>query len=646
MVVCRDREDALKALETFDTPQILTGSQFVAERPVAFLFPGVGEQYVGMAQELYEQEPIFHDVVEHCCRLLQSSMGLDLRSALFPTPSQQTGGSSTHANGQHKAASSTPLDLRALLARTRRSLSEAEASLKQTAMAQPAVFVIEYALARLLMAWGIRPHAMLGYSLGEYVAACLAGVFSLQDALTLVATRAQLIATQPAGAMLAVALSEVELGPYLSAQISLAIINGPSTCVVAGPPEALAHLEKRLSVQEIAVRPVETTHAFHSSLLEPLRASLEALVSTMTRHAPQLPYLSNVTGTWITEAQATDPAYWAVHMCQTVRFAEGVGLLLKERECVLVEVGPGQSLSASVRQHLACGSERFALVVPTLPSFYERQAEQAYLVTAVGKLWLAGVHVDWSGFYAQERRQRVPLPTYPFERQRYWIETTNRTSRSQAIADTPEAVLTNLKREELSDWFYLPGWKHSVPSIQSSLLEDKQCWLLLLDECGIGRRLAQELECYQQDVITVMPGKAFSQRGEGSYVVNPAARANYVALFKELQAQGKKARQVVHCWMVTSETAEPTKQEEVLNTTLERGFYSLLALTQAIEDVGLEACQLTVVSNNIQDVTGSEQLCAEKTTVLGPCKVIPLEYPTISCRSIDIDVPAAGSWQE
>jgi acyl transferase domain-containing protein len=291
MLVCRDRDEALHLLEKREPTRILERLEQRTERSVAFLFPGVGEQYVGMAQELYDQEPIFRDVVEQCCRLLHTTMGLDLRAALFPAQPQQAEGSPAHAqeNGHHEVTSSATLDLRALLGRTGRSPSEADASLTQTALAQPAVFVIEYALARLLMAWGIRPQAMLGYSLGEYVAACLAGVFSLEDALTLVATRAQLIAAQPTGAMLAVALSEAEMRPYLSEQISLAVINGPTTCVVAGPTDALAQLERRLSAQEIAVRRVETTHAFHSSLLEPLRASVEAAVGRMKRHAPPLP---------------------------------------------------------------------------------------------------------------------------------------------------------------------------------------------------------------------------------------------------------------------------------------------------------------------------------------------------------------------
>src|SRR5216684_5057072 len=245
------------------------------------------------------------------------------------------------------------LDLRALAGRTSQNGQHGQASstasmaarrLKETAVAQPAVFVIEYALAQQLLQWGIQPQAMIGYSLGEYVAACIAGVLSLEDALTLIAGRAKLIAEQPPGSMLAVMLSEEALLPYLNSQICLAAINGPDTCVLAGPTSAIEQLEGQLLLQGIAHRHVETTHAFDSTMLEPLCTAVTDLVGNVTLKPPAIPYISNVTGTWITAEQATDPTYWARHMCQTVRFAEGIECLLQEKGMLLLEVGPGQSL--------------------------------------------------------------------------------------------------------------------------------------------------------------------------------------------------------------------------------------------------------------------------------------------------------------
>src|SRR6185312_4522586 len=266
--------------------------------------------------------------IDTCCLLLQEHLDLDLRTILLAPEQAASGGQ-------------PGLDLRAMLGRGG-TQSAGESALKRTELAQPAVFVVEYALAKLLMSWGIRPVALLGYSLGEYVAACLAGVLTLEDALLLVARRARLIEAQPAGAMLAVTLSAEEVQPYVGERVSLAVINGPRTCVLAGTPDALAEVEKRLLAQEIACRRVETTHAFHSALLAPVSEALTKLVRTLTLNEPQIPYISNVTGTWITAEQATDASYWAQHMCQTVHFSAGVGQVLQEADWLLLEVGPGQ----------------------------------------------------------------------------------------------------------------------------------------------------------------------------------------------------------------------------------------------------------------------------------------------------------------
>ncbi len=647
MVVCRDREEALHLLEQRTTTHVVSRFEQRTERAVAFLFPGVGEQYVGVAQELYEQEPIFHEAVERCCNVLKTKVGLDLREVLF-SGEQQTSRGNHHANG-HNGTSKGRMDFRALLGRAGKDATFSQQH-KHTALAQPAVFVIEYALARLLMEWGIRPQAMLGYSLGEYVAACLAGVFSVEDALMLVAKRAQLIAQVPAGAMLAVAISEEAVQPYLGEQINLAAVNSLTTCVVAGPLAAIEQLEARLQAQGIAAQRVETTHAFHSSMLESLYEAVQELVGTVKLHAPQIPYISNVTGTWITAEQATDPAYWAAHLCQTVRFTEGVGHLLEEVGYVLVEVGPGQSLSSLVKQHPACSNEQFSLVVPILPALYEQQSGQASLLMALGKLWLAGVTLHWSGFYAQERRQRVSLPTYPFERQRYWIEPKKRKQALTRATTHVDFVDEELERmPDMADWFYLPSWKRSMaelPFAAGKGGDDKRCWLLLLDECGIGEQVAEQLVCHGQEVITVLPGASFSRLSEHAYLVNPTARTDYESVLRALQKQGKIPQHVVHLWSVSRETTGHYAADNNLSATLARGFYSLLALTQAVGDMELAACQLAVVSNNVQDVTGNEQLCPEKATVLGPCKVIPQEYANIQCRSIDICLAEAGSRQE
>ena len=644
MLLCRNRQEAIDLLATIPGNAVVSHVEQRTDRPVTFLFSGVGEQYPGMTQELYEQEPIFREAIDRCAALLKPLLGQDIRELLYTKSNTIR---HEYRNGHINA---TDMDLRILMGRngyTPKSNSSAEEQFKQTHYAQPLVFVIEYALAQLLMQWGLRPQAMIGYSLGEYVAACLSGVLSLQDALLLVARRAQLIQAQPAGAMLAVALSEQDIQPYLNEQVCLAVINAPTTCVLAGPWEAITQVEQQLNAQGIAARRVETTHAFHSSMLKPLRDELTRLARQVKLHEPRIPYLSNVTGTWITSEQATNPGYWAQHMCQTVRFAEGIACLLSENEHVLIEIGVGSALGSFVKQQVISNSnERMPIVVSTLPSLHERQSEQALLLTTLGKLWLSGVTIDWKGFYANEQRQRLALPTYPFERQRYWIEPRRRIGQSHGSAtdsSDPRAILSNLKMQELSDWFYLPGWKYAPPPTIPALSKDNNCWLIFLDDHGVGRRIMQELTAYEQEIVTVTSGDGFRKLDEKTYSVHPTTRSDYETLLKDLKAEGKLPRQVLHLWTIFTDESLAGDRS---TTTLERGFYSLLALAQALGEQGIDSCQISVISNDMQDVTGNEQLCEEKATVIGPCKVIPQEYPNIGCRSIDITLPQPSSWQE
>ncbi|HZO75613.1 MAG TPA: SDR family NAD(P)-dependent oxidoreductase [Ktedonobacteraceae bacterium] len=627
MLACHDSEEAITALRTRGAQHVVTSTNST-QRSVAFLFPGVGEQYIDLALELYQVEATFRDIVDHCCALLKEELGLELRDVIF-SPTARSNPS--YSNG--KAAGTTQrgsVDLKKILKRD--AAPSAFERLKQTMVAQPAAFIIEYALARLLEKWGLRPAAMLGYSLGEYVAACIAGVFSLEDALLLVAQRAQMIQRMPVGAMVAVFLSEQEVQPYLSHDICLAAVNAPATCVLAGPVQAIERLEARLSSREIAHRRLETTHAFHSNMLEPVREQLMRLLGRMRLHAPQIPYVSNVTGTWITAEQATDAAYWARHMCETVRLTDGIGALLQEANMLLLEVGPGQSLSSFVKQHPSCTREHAKLVFSTLPTAFEAQSDYTSLLTAVGKMWLVGARIDWSGFSAEKQVQTVPLPNYPFEHQRYWIE---RQGSQKTSAKTRG-------KQELARWFSLPAWKQIAPARpKQPTAGEEECWVFFLDTCSIGQRIIEH--CTPSTVVTVVQGTSFNKYGDTEYAVRPGERADYEALFRELQMQGKLPRRIVHMWMVTpGATAEGYDSEKMLET----GFYSILALTQALGELDLQACHISIISTEMQNVVGDELVCPEKSLVIGPCRIIPQEYSTLSCSCIDIALPAQGMPQE
>jgi phthiocerol/phenolphthiocerol synthesis type-I polyketide synthase E len=390
-VVCQDIWDAVASLEAPNSDRVLAAYQEKRDPAVAFLFSGSGAQYVGMASELYRTEPVFREQVDHCAKLLQSHVSFDVRQILYPDAADA---------------------------------EEAGRRLIRPSVFLVVLFVVEYALARLWMAWGVRPAAMLGHSNGEYVAACVAGVFSLEDALGLVAARGRLMETVPAGEMLSVRLPENAVRSLIenTSELSIGAINGPSYCTVAGPEKAVKEFKERLSEMNIDCRLLRIAVASHSGMMDPVLDAFADEVRRTKRNPPGIPFVSNVTGTWITPEQAVSPEYWAKHLRQTVRFSDGIRELLKEPNRVFLEVGPGNSLTSLTKQHLSEAEPRVVLSSVRHP--HEATSDVAFLLNTLGRLWINGVAIDWNGFYEREKRQRVFLPTYPFERRRHWIDPT------------------------------------------------------------------------------------------------------------------------------------------------------------------------------------------------------------------------------
>jgi acyl transferase domain-containing protein len=372
-------------------------------------------------------------------------------------------------------------------------------------------------------------------------------------------------------------------------------------------------------------------------------------VKKVKLNPPKIPFVSNVTGTWITTAQATDPNYWAQHLRQTVRFSSGITQLLQEPNRILLEVGSGCTLCSFAKKHLNGEDGQVAISssatapIASLRHPKDKQPDVAFLLNTLGKLWLSGVEVKWSGFYVHERRHRLPLPTYPFKRQRYWIEPQKRANAiasgagaTAPIASTQESLS---KKPDIADWFYLPVWKQSVsPALLGHTKMETQtsCTLVFVDECGLGEALVKRLELEGQDVITVSVGSGLTKQSEREYTLNPRQGNDYEALLNELLAQNKLPKTIVHLWSVTPYSST-TSELKSLEESQAKGFYSLLFLAQALgKQNTTDEFQITVISNNLQSLTGLESLCPEKATVLGAIKVIPQEYPNINCRSIDV----------
>jgi phthiocerol/phenolphthiocerol synthesis type-I polyketide synthase E len=388
-IVARTAAEAVERL-TVTAPAADTKGRAPA---LAFLFPGQGAQQAGMGRDLYVGNDIFRAEVDRCCDLLKPELKLDLREILFPNDVSL----------------------------------ESDAKLTQTALTQPALFVIEYAMAQVWIARGARPQIMAGHSLGEYVAAVLADVFSLPDALHLLAVRGRLMQQLPPGSMLAVALPEAELTPFLTDEVGLAAVNGPRSCVVSGPTNAVAAFREKLAAHGAACRELKTSHAFHSAMMDPILAEFGGEVARVRRQAPRIPIVSSLHGRLGTAEDWTSPTYWSAQLRQPVRFADAMGALLVDSSRVFLEVGPGQTLSALARQHPAW--QQSGVMIHSLP----RKSGEG-LLPATGQLWQAGVPIAWSSFHASPRR--VALPTYPFERKRYWIERNDAASAAAGVVST------------------------------------------------------------------------------------------------------------------------------------------------------------------------------------------------------------------
>ncbi len=577
----------------------LPRSEALDQRPVIFLFPGQGAQYVNMGLDLYREEPRFREAVDRCAEAVEPLLGLDLRNVLYPP------------SGDEAAATER---------------------LRRTELAQPAVFTISYALAQLWLAHGVRPQALVGHSIGECAAACIAGVLPVEDALRLLAERGKLMCALPPGRMLAVSLGQQELVPLLGEGLSIAAVNSPSLCVVAGPEKLTETLKRSLRRKRIASRYLATSHAFHSAAMDPIREPFCAIVDGLELRPPQLPILSTVTADWIEADEITRSEYWARNIRQTVRFSEAVQRLLGEMDGAFVEVGPGRALTTLIRMHGAEAAKR--PLVASMRADEESGSDIAFWNSSLGKLWCSGAEVDWQGSFAGEKRGRISLPTYPFEHRRYWIEDDGGREGAVAMQDRLE-----IKAEDVADWFHVPTWKRSpLPAAVAGRVSRRESWLLFMDRRGVGEAIATRLEAEGRHVVRLHLGRRFRKLGDDAYAVHPDRLSDYDAFCNALRDTKRFPRRIVHLWTVGGSAGGRTTHASAARY-LNLGFSSLLYVAQLIgkENVSDEV-RLHVVSDHLQDVSGDEKVAPAKSPLLGPVKVIPQEYANVRCCSVDVQL--------
>ncbi len=597
VVVAASHADAANQLDEAALGISATGPASGARRTAAFLFAGGGAQHPAMARTLHEREPRFREVFEAGLAVLDPPIVASIRRALF----------TDDANSDASLA-----------------------LLERPSVGLPALLLTQIALARLWQHWGVVPSAMIGHSMGEYSAAHLAGVFSLPDVVRLVALRGRLFEKVPPGSMLSVSLPASELKPLLPPSLSVAVINAPSLCVASGPTEDIAALEATLTARDVDCRRVRIAVAAHSALLDPVLGEFEAFLRTVRYGVPTIPIVSNRSGRWITAAEAMDPSYWVRHLRETVNFAAGLELLLDDPDRILIEVGPGRTLTQLASMHPSHKDSH--VLVPSLPGANSADPspdDQAHLLTALGTVWTLGVPVSWRALH-DEARQRVVLPTYPWERQRHWMEA-DAVSAPATAARSRESLdesadLLDVRRDAVREWFHEPAWRRSDADAAGSV---RTVWLLADEPDALLDAACTRMANDGARIVRIRSGSApFGGLAGDRATLRVEALADWRALLDAAARADATPSHIVHAWTITPTTLDA----EVA------AFHSLTTLGQALAERDVATpLRLIALTRQAQDVTGGDLTHEIGALVLGPVLGLPQEVEALTARAVDLD---------
>ncbi|MBE1296989.1 MAG: SDR family NAD(P)-dependent oxidoreductase [Rhodobacteraceae bacterium] len=602
VVVAETASEAADLLEAADSRQVFTHDHLGDAPEVVFMFPGGGAQYAGMARDLYETEPVFADWMDRGLDHLQASLDYDIRALWLPE------------EGQEKAAN---------------------AALQKPSVQLPLIMIVEYALAQLWISWGVRPSAMVGHSMGENTAACLAGVLSFEDCIDLVLLRGQLFDTVPAGGMLSISLPLEEVQALIGDDLDIASVNAPNLTAVSGPQAALDRLAETLKARDIDHQRIQIDIAAHSRMLDGILNQYGTFLRGLTLSAPQIPILSNRSGQQLTAEEATDPDYWVRQLRGTVLFADCMETLSAVAGRIYLEVGPGKALSALAQMAPAVKPGQ---VLSSLRHPDQNVMDDAYFFGVIGRLWACGYEADWDQIWGEAARHRLSLPTYAFQRSRYFIEP----GTTKQAKETAPLVRT----DDLSDWGYRPVWRPRLADctldIETELSQDPQIWLIFEDDIGLAAKTAERLTAAGHKVARVRPGDTYAQLTETSFVLAPEqGRAGYAALLADLEREDMLPSRIAHFWLVTDkESFRPGSS--FFDRNLEMGFHSLTALAQELGSMDLPKPPHVTVFTTGAAQLGNEPLAnPEKALIVGPACMLPRELPGFTCTSVDIELPKA-----
>ena len=597
-VVAVNASEAAAALESADPTALLTGDHGGAAPSVVFMVPGGGAQYAGMGRGLHGSEPAFATAMDRCLAHLRRRHGINLtRLLLTPDPS-----------------------------------GASDRELQRPTFALPALFTVEYATAKMLQSWGIEPAAMIGHSAGEYVVACISGVITMEQGLDLVATRGRLFETLPTGRMLSVSLDEQDMRARLPIGLSVAAVNAPGLCVVSGPDLLIAAMEAELTADDVDSMRIPIDVAAHSSMLDPILDEFRTFCGTIEFRSPGTPYVSNLTGTWVSAADVIDPEYWVEHLRRTVRFADGLATILTaDPNRVLVEIGPGRTLTGLAR----LSPQRAVAATPTLRHAKEDVSDLGFALSAVGRMWCAGVELDPASFFAAEARRRVPLPTYSFDRQSYWID-------ADPVSSTSRSRSSALRKiDDVGAWFSTPTWRRSVTPPPTDEATTQFSWLVVSDGSPLAERIRIALRASGQFVAGVKFGSGYVARSPDSYVVEPSRPQDWIELVSTLGATNRLPDRIVHVSAVGPSRGRRllglgTDEIEAFHATVHRDHVSLLLLAQALSSRSAPM-RLAVVTSGVHEVAGQRALDSERALLHGTARVIPRELGTTTSITIDLD---------